>query len=75
MFSPGEWADGDARFGTMIFVFTVIFYVLHIGAAKGAFEFFVTYAVDSEMFTNQEAALLYSVTYGVGGYDTVCFIK
>ena len=64
--TPSEWADGDGRFGCFILVALIVYYVIVMAAIKGTQEYLVTYAVDSNLFSAQEAATLNSVVYGAG---------
>ena len=66
--SPKEWADGDSRFGVSILIFMMVWYILQTATMKGTHEYLVTYAVDSGMFSNQEAATLNSVVYACGKF-------
>ena len=64
--TPSEWADGDGRFGGFILVSLIVYYVIVMAAIKGTQEYLVTYAVDTDLFSAQEAATLNSVVYGAG---------
>ena len=66
VFSPKDWADGDACYGTMIFIFMNLYFVFELATIKGTQEYLVTYAVDSGHFRSKEAVALNSVLFATG---------
>ena len=62
VFSPSQWAGGDFKFGITMLIFMMIFYILHRITIKGSTTFYVTYAVDSKLYTNKQATLYSFVT-------------
>ena len=59
--TPSKWAAGDGRFGVIIALLTVLFYMFLLFSAKGVGGYLTVYAVDSGLgFTNAEAARLQS---------------
>ena len=66
VFSPKEWADGDKVYGTVVFIFLAVYFVLELATIKGTQQYLVTYAVDSDHFKTKEAVLMNSVTFATG---------
>ena len=75
--TPSKWAAGDGRFGVIIALLTVLFYMFLLFSAKGVGGYLTVYAVDSGLgFTNAEAARLQSavMVFAIVGDASAMFL-
>ena len=56
--SPNYWSANRTKFGLSVYTLLVLFYICHIGSTYCIMLYLVSYLVESQGFTSQEAAWL-----------------